>query len=66
MTRKEVIEFMHKRYGKKWIKPFAEESGYSNTSVWRFANGITPLTRRMELEVERLKNNGQKRSNANG
>ena len=48
-------------HGPKWIKPFSEESGYNYTSVWRFANNITePVTRRMELEIERLKSNGQK------
>jgi hypothetical protein len=33
MTREEVIAFKHKRYGNKWIRPFAQESGYAYTSV---------------------------------
>lgn len=60
MTLDEVVAFMRSRYGPKWMKRFAADSEYDYTAIWRMANGLTPVTRRMKLEIELLKTNQQK------
>lgn len=56
MTREQFIEFAKKRYGHNWIQPLAHEIGCNHSTMWRIAKGeINVISRRMELEIERLK-----------
>jgi len=56
MTRHDIIALGQARHGhENWIGPFAEELGYSFSQLWRVVNGEVPVSRRMELEVERVR-----------
>ena len=54
MTRNDIINFGMKKYGKNWIGPLAEEIKYSFSQLWRVSEGEAPVTRRLELEIERV------------
>ena len=56
MTRHDIIALGQARHGTDhWIGPFAKELGYSFSRLWRVVNGEAPVSRRMQLEVERVK-----------
>lgn len=55
MTPKELIAFGESRHGTRWIGPLADELGYSFSQVWRVAYDGAPATRRLVLELERVK-----------
>lgn len=55
MTRHDIISLGQTRRGaKNWIGPFADELGYSFSQPWRIVNGEAPVSRRMQLEIERI------------
>ena len=54
MTREYIIAFAEKKFGERWVSRLAKAIGYSTSAVSRMAAGEAPVTRRMELEVERL------------
>ena len=51
MTRKQDNLLPQKRVRSQVDRPICEEVGYSFTSVWRFANEITPFDE-AQLELE--------------
>ena len=55
MTPDDIIAFGKARHGRYWITPLAEETGYSYTQLWRVVTRGKPITRRLVLEIERLK-----------
>lgn len=55
MTRNDIISLGQARHGvQNWIGPFAAELGYSFSQLLRVVNGEVPVSRRMQLEVERI------------
>jgi hypothetical protein len=54
MTREDIIAFAQKQHGKWWKARFARDTGYSQSAIKRMASGEAPVSRRMELEVEKL------------
>ncbi|WP_422923175.1 hypothetical protein [Singulisphaera sp. PoT] len=56
MTRIDIISLGQAHHGTvHWIGPFAKELGYSFSQLSRVVNGLYPVSRRMQLEAERLK-----------
>lgn len=54
MTPKELGETGKRLFGNEWIGPLARAINYSHTAVWRASQPGATITRRMELEIEKL------------
>ncbi|MHC5538258.1 hypothetical protein ACYOEI_08520 [Singulisphaera rosea] len=56
MTRRDIIALGQVRHRKtSWIGPFFDELRFSFSQVWRVVNGVSSVSRRMQLEVERVR-----------
>lgn len=54
LTREQIADFATKHYGASWVAKLARAIGYNRSTVLRMSTGDIPVSRRMELEMEKL------------
>jgi hypothetical protein len=54
MTPAAFIAFAQGRHGEKWIKPMADETGYSYDQIYGIAHRGRPVGKRLEMIVGKL------------